>query len=281
MTGAAPEGSTRVAVCQICPDVDDPRATLRETVDAIDGAAARGANVVVLPELANSGYMFRDRDELASRAQRRDGEAVTAWQDLARRHGLVVVAGFAEVDDGALFNSAAVIDPGGLRAVYRKAHLWDSEKTVGFTAGDGRPPVIETAHGRVAVMICYDAEFPEWVRIPALAGADLLCVPANWPLYPRPTGERPGEIVRAQANAAVNRMFVAVADRAGVERGQRWTGGSVIIDADGFPAAGPNLDAATTLIADVKLPDARDKHISARNDVHADRRPELYRTWLP
>ncbi|MBN9611096.1 MAG: carbon-nitrogen hydrolase [Actinobacteria bacterium 69-20] len=280
MTDAAQAGETRVAVCQICPDVDDPGSTLQRTVDAIEDAAARGANVVVLPELSSSGYMFRDKAELRSLAQKRDGRAVTAWAGLAQRHDLVVVAGLAE-DDGELFNSAVLIDAGELRAVYRKAHLWDSEKTVGFTPGDDEPPVIETAHGRIAVMICYDAEFPEWVRLPALAGADLLCVPANWPLYPRPAGERPGEIIRAQANAAVNRMFVAVADRAGTERGQQWTGGSVIIDADGYPVAGPTLGAPTTLLADLRLSAARDKHISAHNDVHADRRPELYRAWLP
>ena len=281
MTEIPAPGTTRAAVCQIQPDVDDQAGTLRRTVEAIERAAASGAKIVVLPELSSCGYMFHDETELRARAQTRDGDAVTAWSGLAKRHGLVVVAGFAEQDAGVLYNSAAVVDSTGVRAVYRKAHLWDREKTVGFVPGDREPPVVDTAHGRIGVMICYDAEFPEWVRIPALAGADLLCVPANWPLYPRPAGERPGEIIRTQANAAVNRMFVAVADRCGTERGQEWTGGSVIIDADGFPVAGPQLGATTTLIADVKLADARDKHVSARNDVHADRRAQLYRKWLP
>ena len=96
---------------------------------------------------------------------------------------------------------------------------------------------MDTAHGRIGVMICYDLEFPEWVRAVALAGADLLCAPVNWPLLPRPDGERPTEMVRALAGAGMNRMPIAVCDRAGVERGQDWIGGSVIIDADGYPLA--------------------------------------------
>ena len=110
-----------------------------------------------------------------------------------------------------------------------------ARKSTIFTAGDRPPPVIETRFGRLAVMICYDLEFPEWVRLPALAGAQLLCAPVNWPLAPRPQGERPAEMVKAQANAAVNRLFIAVCDRCETERGVAWIGGSVIVDADGYP----------------------------------------------
>src|SRR5215472_19367727 len=140
-------------------------------------------------------------------------------------------------------------------------------------------------------MICYDLEFPEWVRLPALDGAQLLCVPTNWPAAPRPAGERPSEVVRVQANAAVNRMFIAACDRTGAERGVGWVGGSVIVDADGWPlaatgqAAGSNPAVATggratdepvTIAAECQLGDALDKAVGPANDVHADRRPELY-----
>ena len=83
----------------------------------------------------------------------------------------------------AIYNSVAVVDPTGLRGVYRKAHLWDSENAV-FDRGDDLPLVVDTEHGRIGVMICYDIEFPEWVRAVALSGADLLCAPVNWPLLP-------------------------------------------------------------------------------------------------
>src|SRR6202044_4160254 len=108
--------------------------------------------------------------------------------------------------------------PGGVRAVYRKAHLWNAESDF-FTPGTAPPPVVDTAFGAIGMMICYDAEFPEWVRRPALAGADLLAVPTNWPAEPVPPGERPNVVLNVQAAAFANRMFVADACRVGAERG--------------------------------------------------------------
>jgi predicted amidohydrolase len=137
--------------------------------------------------------------------------------------------------------------------------------------------VIPTRSGQIAVMICYDLEFPEWVRLPALDGAQLLCAPVNWPAFPRPDGERPAEIVRVQADAAVNRMFIAACDRTGPERGADWVGGSVIVDPDGWPLAQATQAAGpATITAECRLDDALDKAISPISNVHADRRPELY-----
>src|SRR5208282_6722030 len=134
--------------------------------------------------------------------------------------------------DGRLYNSAALVDSAGTRAVYRKAHLWDKEKLV-FTPGDAPPPVVGTEFGRVAVMICYDLEFPEWVRLAALDGADLIAAPVNWPAVSPPAAppnaaERPAEVIKAQAAAATNGVFVAVADRCRAERGVSWISGSMI-----------------------------------------------------
>ena len=89
------------------------------------------------------------------------------------------------------------------------------------------------------MMICYDVEFPEWVRLPALAGADLLAVPTNWPAEPIPAGERPMVTANVQVAAFANRMFIAAACRCGDERGVAWTGGSIIAGPDGYPLAGP------------------------------------------
>ena len=99
--------------------------------------------------------------------------------------------------------------------------------------------MVDTSLGRVAMIVCYDVEFPEWTRMAGLGGADVLAVPTNWPLEARPPGERPMEVVRLQAAASANRMFVVAADRCGVERGVPWVGGSVILGPDGYPLAGP------------------------------------------
>jgi len=232
---------------------------------------------VVLPELSASGYVFRDVAEATALAEPADGPTAAGWTSLARQRGITIVGGICELGAGSLlYNTALVVDAGGVRVAYRKAHLWDAEKLV-FTPGNAPPPVIETAGTSLAVMICYDLEFPEWVRLPALAGAQLLCVPANWPALPRPDRERPMEVVRAQAAAGINRMFVAVCDRTGAERGVEWVGGSVIVDPDGWPLAGPEPgDHEITIAADCDLGSATDKRISERNDVLADRRPSLY-----
>jgi 5-aminopentanamidase len=268
---------TRVACCQIGPRIGEPDANRAAGLAAAQAAAGRGAAIVVLPELSASGYVFRDMAEARALAEPADGPTAAGWVGLARRHGITIVGGICELGAGSLlYNTALVVDAGGVRAAYRKAHLWDAEKLV-FTPGDAPPPVLKTAGTSLAVVICYDLEFPEWIRLAALAGARLLCVPANWPALPRPEGERPMEVVRAQAAAGINRMFVAVCDRTGAERGVDWVGGSVVIDPDGWPLAGPEPgDHEITIAADCDLASAADKSISARNDVLTDRRPSLY-----
>jgi hypothetical protein len=139
--------------------------------------------------------------------------------------------------------------------------------------------VVELPFGNVAVMICYDLEFPEWVRLAALAGADLIAVPVAWSAAgtPAPSGERSGEVVAAQAAAASNGVFIAIADRCGTERGVDWLGGSVIVRRGGYPAAGPVCEnRPAVLTAAIDLRQARDKRISEQNDLFADRRPDLY-----
>ncbi|RFU86666.1 carbon-nitrogen hydrolase [Streptomyces triticagri] len=270
---------TTVACAQLELAVGDAAGNRAAAEEAVAEAAAAGAQVVVLPELANSGYVFADAAEAAALAEPVDGPAVTAWSAAARRHGVTLVAGLCERDaDGRVRNSAVLIDPSGeLRARYRKAHLFGTEAEF-FVPGDERPPVVEVPSvGRIGVMVCYDLEFPEWVRLAALAGTELLCAPVNWPRFPRPDGERPGEVVRVQADAAVNRLYVAACDRAGEERGTAWTGGSVIVDPDGFPLAGHRpTEGPTLLLAECDPARARDKRLGDHNDVFGDRRPELY-----
>jgi predicted amidohydrolase len=277
--------TTVVACCQVAPTFGDVAANRELTARAVTEAANAGASVVVLPELVSSGYVFESQAEARACAETADGETVTLWARLAARHRLVIVGGLCEAADGELYNSAALVDPAGLRCVYRKAHLWDRER-LWFVPGSAAPPVVDTPFGRIAVMICYDLEFPEWVRLPALEGAQLLCAPVNWPAVPRPAGERAAEVTRVQADAGVNRMFIAACDRDGTERGVGWVAGSVIVDPDGYPLAGPceparvaahGTHSARIIIAACRLGDALDKHVSSLSDVHGDRRPELYR----
>jgi predicted amidohydrolase len=265
---------TRIACQQLQPALLDLEANRALSHDAIQEAIGAGAEVVVLPELVTSGYMFESAEEAAAVAIGRDHPIVVEWVDQAAAAGIVLAAGFCERgDDGRVYNSAALIDPSGLRAVYRKLHLWDREKLV-FTPGSELPPVIDTPVGRVAVIICYDLEFPELTRTVALQGTQLLLVPTNWPLMARPDGERPAEAGIAMATARMNRMAVACADRLGTERGQEWTGGTSIVDVEGW--IGAETRAPGMITAEVDLAAALDKRFTDRADAHADRRPEFY-----
>ena len=266
-----------VAACQLRIDIDDPEANRRAVVEAVTAAAGRGARLVVLPELVTSGYVFADLAEARARAEALDGPTVRLLAELSAAHGVVLVAGFCERSDGERpFNSLVVLDRGELVSCYRKTHLWGSEKDV-FAAGDAPAPVVDTSAGRLAAMICYDLEFPEMVRDVALRGAQVVVAPSNWPQNSPPAGERAPEVVKAQAGAAVNRVFVVVADRCGRERGVDWIGGSVICDVEGYPVAGPADGGETVLVAELDLTRADDKSLGAWNDAVADRRPDLYR----
>jgi len=272
-----------IAVAQLAITVGEPEANRQAAADAVAEAAAAGARLVVLPELCDSGYVFGDgavqaaAEALGLASHAASSVTLRQWRSLADAHQLVIVGGFCELGaDGRLYNSAAVVDASGTRAVYRKAHLWDSEKLV-FTPGDAPPPAVDLAFGRVALMICYDLEFPEWVRLAALDGADVIAAPVNWPAYSWPAGERPAEVIKAQAAAATNGVFVAVADRCQTERGVSWISGSVIVGPDGYPLDGPVLaDRPAVLTAACDLTRARDKRLAGDNDLLTDRRPDLY-----
>lgn len=265
-----------MAACQVRLAVGRPTDNAEAVEEAVREAAALGAQLVVVPELANSGYVFESVAEARSLAEPLDGDTVARWTRLARDLDLVLVGGLAELAPDTLYNSSVVVDASGLRGVYRKAHLWDAEPDW-FTPGSDRPPVVETALCRVGTVVCYDLEFPEWTRLPALDGADVLACPTNWPAEPVRQSPTPAEVVRAQATASVNRMAVVVADRCGVERGVEWTGGAAVIAPDGALLAGPAAGPVPAVhVAEVDLAPARDKRTGPRNHAHLDRRPELY-----
>ena len=269
---------TTIAVCQLELSIGDLAANAAATERAVAQAAAQDADLVVIPELSDTGYVFASAAEARGLASPVAGHpALGRWQELAGRHRTVIAGGFCELgSDGLLYNSAAVVDESGTLAVYRKAHLWDAEKLV-FTPGSAPPPLVRLPFGTMAVMVCYDLEFPEWVRLPALAGADLIAAPVNWPAAAVPAGERPAEVVKVQASASTNGVFIAVADRCRDERGVSWVGGSVIAGPSGSPLAGPVLaDQPAVLTARCDLAAAADKRITAHNDLLADRRPGLY-----
>jgi predicted amidohydrolase len=267
----------RIACCQFAPDVERPEANPGLAREAIAGAVADGARIVILPELCNSGYVFDSKEEARAAAVTPESELLQGWAEEARQGDAVVIGGFAELaPDGSVYNSAAVVDGEGIRTVYRKLHLWNQELRW-FTPGQDPAPVVETRHGRIGLAICYDIEFPELTRGLALQGAELIALPANWPHDDPSPDSRPILHSLAAMTAYFNKVFVGVCDRCGKERGAEFEGGSVIAGPHGGLLAGPVATRGIeTIAADCDLSSARDKRTSASNDAFADRRPEHY-----
>lgn len=262
---------TRVRCRQLAPRIGDPAYNHEQILETIRDS--RGVDLLVLPELASSGYMFHDADEARSVAMTPDSDLVGEWVETVPE-GTIVACGYPELGhDGLVYNSAMLFDSTGVLVNYRKVHLWHEENTV-FRAGDAPAPVVETRLGRLGLMVCYDLEFPEYTRSAALRGADALVVPTNWPLVERPDGERPPEVVIAQAAARTNKMAVICCDRSGVERGQEWNEGTAVISHEGWVVA--QVDASGVAECDLDLEAGRDKRIGPHNHLFEDRRPDVY-----
>lgn len=250
---------------EVAANVDALQAAVREAADA-------GARLVVAPELALSGYVFADQGEARASAVRRDDPR---WDVIraALPEGVVAVVGYAEDAGDRLFNTAAVLTRSGRIGDYRKSHLWGTE-TRFFARGDTAGVLFDTPVGRVGVAICYDNEFPEVPRRLALAGAEVLALPVNWPLVDRPEGERAPETIQAMAAARSSRLATVIADRHGSERGVAWTGGTAIIDDAGW--VGAESTGEGQIVATLRLRHPADKTLPPHNDLFADRRPDLY-----
>jgi predicted amidohydrolase len=271
-----------VAAAQVAADVTQAP-TAGRLVDALRDAAAQGADLVVLPELAPSGYCFRDRDEAWAAAEPIDGSSVSALRRVSRELSMTVVMGMALREGNTLSNAAVVIEDGEVLGVYRKSHLWSQEKLF-FSPGDEGPLIVTARCGVLAVLICYDLEFPELVRIAAESRADMVAAPVNWPVIDHPDDQPAIEVVKAQAVAAYYGVFVVVADRCADERGTRWVGGSSIIAPSGYllagPATRPGEPAGERLLwADIDPAAGRDKRLGPHNHRLLDRRDSLYARW--
>jgi predicted amidohydrolase len=278
---AGNESRVGVGCIQMQPEVGAKSRNVAHAIELIEQAHASGARLIVLPELCNSGYVFESRDEAFALSETLvDGETIRAWASVAARLDVTLVAGYAERDGDRLYNAAAIIGPQGVLGHYRKLHLWGDENLF-FEPGNLGVPVFHTPFGRVACAICYDIWFPEVFRLAANGGADILCVPTNWvPMPEQPDGLPVMANLLAMSGAHSNGLFVAAADRVGNERGQPFLGCSVIVDAHGWPVAGPaSATDEAVLVAGVNLADARRyRQLNAFNHVLRDRRPDVYRS---
>src|SRR5262245_11599189 len=264
----------RLAVYQFAPKLGDVPANL----DAILRQAADvDADLIVFPECALSGYGFDSAEKAVRAAEPIPGPSTELIARACRDLDRWAVVGMLERDaaTGALYNSAAVIGPGVVAGVYRKNHL----PFLGvdrFTAkGDRGLPVFETPFGKIGVLICYDLSFPEAARVLKLDGAQLICVPTNWPEAASISCDY-SPFVRAHEN----HVHVATANRIGTESGFRFPGRSRIVDCTGalLAAAGDGKALLTAELDLSKSLENRQVIEPGRYEVDriAHRRPDLY-----
>lgn len=260
----------RAGFLQFAPRFGEMAGNCRRVLAALEGVQA---DLVVLPELAFTGYHFANRRELMGLAEEpATSPIVAALIDWCRRHRSHIVTGFAERAGRAVYNSALLIGPRGLLHTYRKLHLFNEEKRY-FDPGD-TPLSVQTVRGvRIGLIVCFDWAFPEVVRELALQGADVICQPANLVL--------PGFCQQAMLTRCIeNRVFAITANRHGRDlrpHGElAFTGLSQVVAPGGVLLAKATRASTRLAVVEIDPRLARNKAITPRNDLFRDRRPEFY-----
>jgi len=247
---------------------------VKENVEqAVQEISRVSADLIVLPELFNSGYQFVSKQEVSELAENiPSGKTCQAMIGLAKDLGMFLAFGLPEKDGDSLYNSAAVVGPKGFVGRYRKTHLF-AEENLFFDPGDTGFVVFDIGPAVIGVMLCFDWLFPESARVLALLGADIICHPANLVL---PYCQR-AMVTRSLENG----VFTITANRVGTEsRGEKdpliFTGESQILDNEGHVLARLEGNDTGLVLSDIDPKKARNKSVTAWNERFKDRRPEFY-----
>jgi predicted amidohydrolase len=269
-------GAMLCGVAQTEPRLGEPARNLEACLSRLEGAAAAGCELVVLPECAMSGYMFGSEEEAARFAESIPGPSVEALERACALLGLHCVAGLLERDGSRLRNSAVLVGTEGLVGRYRKTHLPFLGVDRFVSPGDEPPEVFETPLGRIGIEICYDLRFPELTRTLALRGAEVVVHPTNWPAAVRPLAD-----FLTRARAAENRVFLLTANRVGREGGVEFFGKSQVVNPSGTRLVEAGEDREELVVAEIDPAEAREKDraiVPGEYELHlfGDRRPELY-----
>jgi predicted amidohydrolase len=230
------------------------------------------ADVIVLPEFFNTGYLFTSKQEADELAEIIPGGPTTeALCGIAGRKNVHLVGGLIEKAGGRLYNAAILVSPQGHVATYRKVHLFN-EENLWFTPGDKGFEVYDIGSCKLGIMICYDWIFPESMRVLALKGAEVICHPANLVL--------PFCQDAMITRCLENRVFAITANRTGTEqrggRTFRYTGRSQITGPVANILYRAGADTEETGVVDIDVSLARNKRLNPFNDLLGDRRAAFY-----
>jgi predicted amidohydrolase len=257
----------RIGFLQFSPKLGDVQGTIRAIERLLD--RCDGTDILVLPELCNSGYNFTSYEQAWDTSESIERSPFIEYlESKCRLLNMHIVSGLNERDSEVLYNSAVLIGPNGYIGTYRKLHLFMNEKDF-FQPGNIGLPVFDIGTCTVGMLVCFDWIFPEVWRIMALKGADLICHPSNLVL--------PGFAQRAiPIHALINRVYVVTANRIGTEGDLTFTGSSTIADPKGEVLAHASQAQEELIISEFDIALARDKMITQRNHLFDDRRPDQY-----
>ncbi len=254
----------KAAAVQFNLQLGDVDANIESALAGIEQAVAAGAQIAVLPEMWSTGYDYRRLADLAERTP----EVVERLCSVSKDHDIVLVGSLPEKQGDKLYNMATVIDNGEAKGVYRKLHMFSTMGEDRFLSPGDSTLVDDTTVGRIGVAICYDLRFPELFRRMALDGAELICVPAEWP---KPRQEHWRTLLRARA--IENQLFIAAANCCGIQGKLDFFGMSLLISSRGEVLAEAG-EADTVLHASFD----RQEMATYREQIRCfvDRRPEIY-----
>lgn len=261
----------RVGIAQMHPQVGDVNKNLKHLGEMLKEATALKVDVLVLPELANSGYAFESEEEVTRCAEEiPDGPysiKLSEWSNSER----LIVAGICEKSGDHIYNSAGIFANGEHVGSYRKIHLFNREKEW-FSAGMDEPPVISHLGHQYGIMVCWDWAFPEVARILALKGTQVILHPANLVLAYCQDAMRTRSIE--------NGVFTATANRVGMERNLAFSGKSQITDNRAKVLLSLSEEDVGVGIIEIDPLAADEKNLTKRNHVLEDRKPELYQRLI-
>lgn len=269
--------SVKVAGVQMDIAFANANANLEKIHDRLKQTTSAGAALTVFPECTTTGYCFDSFEEAMESAQSLDGDSVKQVHQMCADLDTSTVFGFLERgDDNKLYNSVALITAAGVVGHYRKVHLPFLGVDRFTTSGTCADAVFAADDLRVGLNICYDSSFPEAARSLALAGADLIALPTNWP----PGSGRVADFI-PNARALENNVYYMSVNRIGTEHGFEFIGKSKICDPKGGVLASADHADEAILYATIDPATARQKHLVAvpgQHEVHRfnDRQPSTY-----
>ena len=228
----------KAAVAQMDFEGGDIKKNLKKAIGLIEKAAGEGAELVCLPEYLPTGLVSDRSDELSESIP---GESTELLGEAAEQNGVFVVFSMAEKFDGDLYNTAVLLGPEGeIIGKHRKMHRFLEEKE--FVTPGRDYTVVDTDLGKLGLMVCYDAVFPELSRNLALLGAEVLLIPSNWP---DPFG--PQWDLATSARALDNQVWVIAANRIGASEEYAYFGGSRIVEPTGKAAVSTGGEEGVTV----------------------------------